>query len=287
VTSSAIAESVHTGASSSTLLAGTLGAGLYQSADHGASWTASAGLTDSYISSLAVDPSAPGTVYAGTAHPYTGSNSERLFKSTDGGTTWAQTSLDAGGFTVDFIGVDPTNTAQILAGSGGVSGLFKSTNGGSTWSTIATGTCGGISGIAYDAAGSTVYLAGTSGVCRSTDGGATWSVATVGGGLTVASVLADPVRPGTVYAGAAPDLTVGIDGGLFLSTDGGGTFTLVDAGIPPVGVGALAIDSAAGIVYGGTSGAGVAVFHVPQDRESPSPSSPPPARRPPREVGPR
>jgi hypothetical protein len=277
----------HAGASSPTLLAGTLGAGLYQSGDHGGTWTASSGLADSYVSSLAVDPSDPGTVYAGTAHPYTGSNSERIFKSTDGGATWTQTSLDASGFTVDFIGVDPGHSAQLLAGSGGASGLFKSTDGGSTWSTIATGTCGGIAGIAYDAAGAAVYLAGTSGVCRSADGGATWTVATVAGGLAVASVLADPVRPGTVYAGAVPDLTVGIDGGLFLSTDGGVTFTLVDAGIPPAEVGALATDFAAEIVYAGTSGAGVAVFHVPQDREPPSAPSPPSARRPPREVGPR
>lgn len=277
---------VTTGGASSKVLAGTFGSGLYQSVDRGSTWTtAGTGLADSYVSSLAVDPSAPATVFAGTSHPYTGSNSQRMFKSTDGGATWVQTSLDAGQFSVDFIGVDPAHAGRILAGSGGVTGLFKSTDGGTTWSTIATASCGGLSGIAYDASASTVYLAAAGGVCRSGDGGATWSVAAVGGGLAVASVAADAARPGTVYAGTSPDLTAGIGGGLFVSVDGGQTFTAVDAGIPPTVVGALAVDSGSGIVYAGTSGAGVAAYHTPQDREEPSsPSNP---RRPPREVGPR
>ena len=85
------------GGGSPRLLAGTRGSGLYQSSDHGSTWTsAESGLNDSYISSLAIDPSSPTTLYAGTAHPFTGSNSERVFKSTDGGATWTQTSLDVG-----------------------------------------------------------------------------------------------------------------------------------------------------------------------------------------------
>ena len=148
---------------SAKLLAGTLGSGLFQSADHGSTWTAATGLSDSYISSLAVDPTAPSTVYAGTAHPFTGSNSERIFKSTDGGATWRQTSLDAGQFTVDFIMVNPARASQVLAGSGGVSGLFQSLDGGTTWSPIAT-TCGGLASVAFDPSGSPIYAAGSAGV---------------------------------------------------------------------------------------------------------------------------
>lgn len=274
------------GGTATRLLAGTLGAGLYQSADRGVTWTLAAGLNDLYVSSLGVDPTSSSVVFAGTAHPYTGSNSERVFKSTDGGATWAQTSLDAGQFSVDFIGVNPGHPTQVFAGSDGVSGLFRSLDGGTTWSPIATDICGGNSGIAFDAAGSTIYLAGTTGVCRSTDGGTTWSVAGVGGGLATASVLVDPSKPATLYAGTSPDLTDGIDGGVFVSTDGGQTFTALDAAVPPSVVNALASDPTNGIVYAGTSGAGVVPIHTPEDREPPS-APPASVRRPPRTVDPR
>ena len=282
----AVAALAQAGGAAPRLLAGTLGSGLYQSADRGATWTPSAGLNDPYVSSLAVDPTSSSVVFAGTAHPFTGSNSERVFKSMDGGATWAQTSLDAGGFSVDFLGVNPGHPAQVFAGSGGASGLFRSLDGGTTWSTIATDVCGGNSAVAFDAPGSTVYLAGTTGVCRSADGGATWSVAGVGGGLAVVSVLVDPSKPGTLYAGASPDLTAGIDGGVFVSTDGGLTFTALDAGVPPSAVDALASDPATGVVYAGTFGAGVVPIHTAEDREPPA-APPASGRRPPRTVDPR
>ena len=92
------------------LYAGTLGGGLFASADRGATWTASAtGLSDLYIASITLDPTSPSVLYAGTSHPNDGSTSERIFKSSDGGATWTQTSLDAGAFPVDFIAVNPAH----------------------------------------------------------------------------------------------------------------------------------------------------------------------------------
>ena len=246
------------GGGSPKLLAGTLGSGLYQSSDHGSTWTsAGSGLTDSYVSSLAVDPSSPATLYAGTAHPFTGSNSERVFKSTNGGATWTQTSLDAGQFSVDFIGINPGRVGQLLAGSFGVGGLFRSLDAGATWSTVSTSaTCGGLSGIAFDASGSNIYMAGSTGVCRSADGGSTWSLASAGG-LPVSSILVDPAKPATLYAGASADLATGAGGGVFVSVDGGQSFTALGTGIPPSGIDALAIDPATRFLYAGTRGAGV------------------------------
>jgi len=276
------------GGASPSLLAGTLGSGLYRSADRGATWTsAGTGLADADISSLAVDPSAPSTVYAGTAHPYDGSSSERVYKSTDAGATWTRTSLDAGGFTVDFIAVDPGMPSRVIAGSAGASGIFRSQDGGSTWSTIATAACGGLSGVAFDPSGSAIYAAGATGVCRSTDGGVTWTTALVGGGLGAASVAVDPVTPTTVYAGTFPDLTAGIAAGLFASVDAGQTFVPLDGGVPPPAVSALAIDPAAGIVYAGSAGGGVDPVHLSSEREPPAALPASSARRPPRTVDPR
>ena len=93
---------------------------MFQSSDRGATWSASAsGLSDSYIASLASDPTSPSTVYAGTAHPFTSSNPERIFKSTDAGASWTRTSLSAGGFSVDFITVNAARPSQVLARSAG------------------------------------------------------------------------------------------------------------------------------------------------------------------------
>lgn len=267
------------------LLAGTLGDGMYRSSDGGATWTPSAqGLNDSSISSIVVDPTSPSTVYAGTAHPFTGSNSERLFKSADGGASWAQTSLDAGQFSVDFIAVNPVRGSQVVAGSAGASGLFESVDGGTTWTTGATDpVCGGLSAIAFDPSGVTMYAAGTTGVCRSVDGGKTWTLASAGG-RSIASVLVDPATPSTIYAGAGPDPS-GDSGGVFVSTDGGSTFLPLGDGLPPSPVDSLALDPGSGILYGGTFGAGVSRLLPDQERE---PAVPPgSARRPTRTVPPR
>ena len=63
--------------------------GVFKSTNGGRSWTAiNAGLTSAYglsapsIFALAIDPSAPATLYAST---YTGG----VFKSTDGGGSWS------------------------------------------------------------------------------------------------------------------------------------------------------------------------------------------------------
>jgi len=247
------------------LLAGTFGGGLFQSSDRGGTWSAVPGLPDSFISSLAVDPTSSSTVYAGTAHTFTGSNPERIFKSTDGGSTWTQTSLGAGGFAIDFITVNPARPAQVVAGSAGVGGYFQTVDGGASWTIVATNVaCGGLNAMAFDASGSTVYLAGTGGVCRSSDGGATWSLAGLSG-LGAASILIDPSKPSTIYAGTSPDLSSG-SGGVFVSTDAGQTFTPLGSGFAASTIASLAQDPATHLLYAATIGAGVAELIPVPDR---------------------
>ena len=85
------------------------------------------------------------TVYAGTAHPYDGTNSERVYKSTDGGANWTQTSLDAQDATIFGITVNPSKPAQVAAVSPGTLVYFQSNDGGANWSTITPNpTCGSV-----------------------------------------------------------------------------------------------------------------------------------------------
>jgi photosystem II stability/assembly factor-like uncharacterized protein len=64
-----------------TLLVGTFEEGLQRSTDEGASWERAAGIEQDAVTSLAVAPHDPKTVYAGT-------EPSRLYRSTDGGETF-------------------------------------------------------------------------------------------------------------------------------------------------------------------------------------------------------
>ena len=250
-----------------TLFAGTLGSALLKSSDGGASWSAStSGLSgELYISSIAVDPTSAATLYAGTAHPYDGSHSERVFKSTNGGGAWTQTGLDAAGFSVDFIAVNPGKAAQVIAGSKGVVGYFQSLDSGKTWSTIASdAACGGLNAFVFDPTGANFYIAGTSGVCRSSDGGKTWQVNAVGGSLSAETLLLDPTNPQTLYVGTSLNGTAG--GGVFRSSDGGQSWEALGSGLAPVAVTALAIDPLGKTLHASTHGAGVADLLLTTDR---------------------
>ena len=266
-----------------TLLAATLGGGIFKSTD-GATWSASSqGLADSSISSLVVDPTNPQTLYAGTDH--SGTASQRLFKSTDGGGTWTQTSLDARQFSLTYLSVNPGNASQVIAGSENVIGYYQSLDAGTTWSVVTTdAACGGVNAIFFAPAGSTMFLAGTAGVCRSTDGGKTWALTAPAPLASIETFLADPSNPAILYAGASPAVPGGT-GGVFQSLDAGLTWQALGSGLEDSAVISLALDPLRGTLHAGIHAGGVAELVFPVDR---TPVLPPPSTgRGPRQVEPR
>jgi len=243
------------------LYAGTLGAGLFQSTDGGATWKAVPHApNDLYISSLRTDPSNSSTLYAGTAHPYNGTVPQALYRSPDGGATWAATGLSPGGSTVDVISVSPANSQMILAASAQARGYNQSLDGGKTWSTVLLDpTCGGINSFLFDASGATLYVAATAGLCRSADGGKTWTLTQVANLADVTSLLFHPLDPSILIAGATP--LPGGTGGVFSSTDGGQTWQPFGTGLPPdAPIESLVADPGGHVLYAGTSGLGVPVL---------------------------
>jgi len=104
---------------------------LVKSTDGGATWNeVGAGLpADYWVVALAIDPSAPRRLYAGT-------DGVGVFKSTDAGVTWVGTGLTDG--QVTGLAIDPVTPSTLYAGTDG-SGVFKSTNAGATWSMLNTG----------------------------------------------------------------------------------------------------------------------------------------------------
>jgi photosystem II stability/assembly factor-like uncharacterized protein len=206
-------------------------------------WT-SIGPEGEAVSALAIDPTTPTTVYAGTS-------GGGVFKSTDGGNSWSAANVGLTALDVRALAIDPQNPTTLYAGtysSAGISGdtVFKSTDGGASWNRV--GMFGSsewwvslgatTQALAIDPQNPTVlYATGTIEVfwnygdlsrhCmvfKSSNGGGSWDV-------VLQSYLfyetrdfwdlaIDPQTPTTVYAG-----TLGL--GTFKSTDGGASWITV------------------------------------------------------------
>src|SRR2546425_3964540 len=134
------------------------GDGIYKSTDAGKTWMHMQDLRDAQqITAILVDPKDPNHVFvAAQGHPY-GPNAERgVFRSTDGGQTFAKVLYKDENTGAADLAFDPANPQTIYAAlwaarvapwevrSGASiytagSGLFKSTDGGNTWRPLTKG----------------------------------------------------------------------------------------------------------------------------------------------------
>jgi hypothetical protein len=112
-----------------------------------------------------------------------------VWKSTDGGTTWAPKTETLGSLSVGTLEMDPSDSNTLYLGLGdpfdgtGI-GLVKSTDGGDTWSDVVyLGDSSIITDIEVARSNTQIVLASTdSGLYRSTDGGATFNLVTIATG---------------------------------------------------------------------------------------------------------
>lgn len=201
---------------------------------------------------LAIDVTDENIILAGT-------NSGGLWRSTNGGTSWTQTSDISQLQNVSCIAQDirpgKTNTWYYGSGEGtGASasaggayflgnGLYKSTNGGITWSPLTSTNSNtphtfekffdvvwNVACNPADTVNNTVYAATIGVIYKSIDGGTTWTIAK-GGGSTYsyyADVLVTP-KKGVVYATLDSQ---GPDKGIWRSEDGVTFTNITPAGFP-------------------------------------------------------
>ena len=187
---------------------------VFRTTNGGATWTA-AELAHSRwwwsgLATLARGVSSPETVYAYV--PFSGgpAPNDFVYRSTDGGETWAPVANPpiASSDLLEGMAVSPTdaNTIVEVYYSGSV---YQSTDGGSTFTALATLQQSSPCGPAWEGpmTGSpdgSIYIGTYSGICKSTNGGASWSVlpATNGFAYPVFAIAVSPSTPSNaVYTG--------------------------------------------------------------------------------------
>lgn len=226
----------------SIMLASGVAGGIFRSTNAGTTWIPmDDAMQNMAVVTIEIAPSNPAVVYAGTGEGYFNSDAVRgdgIFKSTDGGLTWAKLAStnrlnnDAWSY-VYAIRVDPNNANNVWAATRG--GVYRSPNGGGSWARVlAESYCLDLefnwsANVAVASCG-TLNLQGE--VFRSTDRGLSFSSTPVLAALNQSrtELAVSKSSPNVMYAAAAyydanASLNYGIRG-VWRSTDSGATWTL-------------------------------------------------------------
>lgn len=216
--------------------------------DYSAAFPERWGVCAGRVRAIAVHPANANIVYIGAA-------SGGIWKTTDGGSTWASLSDDLACLSFGAIAIDPVDPANVYAGSGEANlsldnytyegaGLFRSTNAGGTWELINSdfGLRTSFAALHVNPHNRAIVFAAlvdnrrtpgsdNAGLWRSTDAGTTWTSVLGNRDVFDVTVHPNPDSSSIVYA------SVGgvFDGGFYISRDGGSSnsWTLSVNGLPP------------------------------------------------------
>jgi photosystem II stability/assembly factor-like uncharacterized protein len=243
---------------------GAASGGIWKTIDGGVHWDP---IFDSQpvssIGALAIAPSNPNIVWAGTGEPWIRSHisvGQGVYKSTDAGKTWTLMGLEKTG-RISRVVIDPKNPDIVLVGALGHAygpqperGVFRTTDGGKTWQRVLfTDENSGCAHLEMDQNDPKILFAGMwpleirtwgrvsggpgSGLFKSTDGGVTWKRLSGNGlptrmtGKIVPAIA--PTNSKRIYALIETGDGVPLDGKetdrgkLWRSDDGGDTWRLI------------------------------------------------------------
>lgn len=204
---------------------------LWKSTDGGATWAPLDDVPFAVPQDLVADPTAPNTLYAGTAD-------RGIYKSSDGGVTWNAINQGIGYTNMQHLAIDPAHPQTLYAAPNtGVSGgvVYKTADGGNSWAVVDRAPAG-VSQLAVDPQNpSILWEVGAGTTRKSVDAGATWNNASFPG-TSIASLVLDPHASGNVVAFSQPILVGPHPGNvspyLYRSTDGGANWTKYDSPAP-------------------------------------------------------
>ena len=203
---------------------------IFQSSNGGASWSAANNtLPGVNVQFLAVDPTSPSTVYAGS--------NGGVFKTTNGGASWSAANTGLPTLNITGLGIDLHSSQTLYATVNNPSGasVFTSTNGGANWTAITSGLPANFipNSLTVDPVNSgTAYVDGTTlgsgGLFKTTNGGASWTETDSG--------LPNPSLAFTLAVAPSNSQTLYVDdqapagpGNVYKSTNGGSTWSATGA----------------------------------------------------------
>ena len=236
---------------------GACAGGVWKTTNGGSHWenVSDGFFTTAAVGALAVSPSHPDVLYAGTGEATIRGNvshGDGVYKSTDGGRTWRTTGL-ADTRHLGALVIHPTNPDVVYVAALGhawgpseARGVYRTTDGGASWERVLyTSDRAGSTALAMDPHHPEVLYANLwqaqrsphalhsggehSGLWRSTDAGATWTWTELThhtgfprGLLGKIGVAASPAQPGRVWAIVEARGEDGSDaGGIYRSDDWG------------------------------------------------------------------
>lgn len=204
--------------------------GVWKTHNRGNTWTPLFDEQSSYsIGDIAIDPSAPDTVWVGSGENVGGRHvayGDGVYRSRDGGQTWENMGLTESEH-IGMIVVDPRDSNIVFVAAqgplwagGGDRGLYRSADGGENWEQVLAGNeYTGVTEVHIDPRNPDVMYAAThqrlrtvaalmnggpdSGIHKSTDGGLTWRELTTGlpqENMGKIGMSVSPVNPDVVYA---------------------------------------------------------------------------------------
>jgi photosystem II stability/assembly factor-like uncharacterized protein len=224
---------------------------IYKSRDGGQTWAnISKGMSHSRVISMAVDPSYPATVYAGT-------KGDAVYKSHDGGQRW--TSMRSGlddatiSSVVNQFVFDPFDSNHIFIAT--TMGIFETKSGGGSWTKRMEGMKEVLMVVTLgmDPTRPSILYAGTSGgVYKTANEGTHWEKVNNGlvpsdmvktsRALNVTSIEVDRFEPETVYAATLS--------GVFKTTDGAKSWSRIGESLSDQMIISMMLDrTKKGVVY--------------------------------------
>jgi photosystem II stability/assembly factor-like uncharacterized protein len=155
-----------------------------------------------------------------------------IYKSRDGGKTWANISKGMSHSRVIAMAVDPSYPATVYAGTKG-DAVYKSYDGGQRWTSMRSGLDDAtissvVNQFVFDPYDSNhIFVATTMGIFETKSGGGNWTKRMEGMKevLMVVTLGMDPTRPAILYAGTS--------GGVYKSVNEGGHWEKVNNGLVP------------------------------------------------------
>ena len=222
-----------------TFWVGTPAGGLWKTMDAGATWSTN---TDNLpvlgISDIAIDPTNPNNMYVATGDGdasqslSNGSNgngdtkSIGILNSTDGGNTWAFTSMNWNVTSEKLIRrliINPTNPSILLAAAS--DGIWRTTDGGVTWTNETAGSGFYFMDLQFNPVNPNIVYAASAGnaqIFTSNDGGVNWTQVTTFTGIIRIKLAVSPAWADEVDA-LCSNSNDGMDG-LYYSANDGASF---------------------------------------------------------------